>query len=152
MKKWLFILPVLAMLLAACTQQSFMGTQVDPGETTTETRDVNGFNKVLISGTGEATIVQGEEESLTITAGENILPYIRSEVINGQLKLWLDTKQNFPPTAGKILYNISLINVSSLGIEGSGKITSNSLINLDIQHHKLRNLQLMILSNKSERN
>jgi hypothetical protein len=45
-----------------------------------ESRQVSGFTKIELSGSGELKIEQTGTESLTISAEDNVLPKITSEV------------------------------------------------------------------------
>jgi hypothetical protein len=49
------------------------------GQTKSETRTVSGFTGIELSGTGEVTIEQGDAESLTVEADDNVLPALTSE-------------------------------------------------------------------------
>ena len=62
---------------------------------TSEVRDVQGFETVVLRDFGRMVITQGEEESLTIEAEGNLLKKIVANVSDGQLSLkveagWLD--------------------------------------------------------------
>jgi hypothetical protein len=57
------------------------------GQTESETREVSGFTRVDLSGSGEVTVVQGDVESLTVEADENVLPVLTSDVSDSTLKL-----------------------------------------------------------------
>src|SRR5918993_4416238 len=57
------------------------------GQTKSETRPVSGFTGIELSGSGEVTIEQGEAESLTIEADDNVLPVLTSEVEDSVLRL-----------------------------------------------------------------
>jgi hypothetical protein len=69
-----FALITVALLVTACSVTR------GSGQLTTESRPVSGFTKVELSGTGELTIEQTGTESLTISAEDNILPRLTSEV------------------------------------------------------------------------
>jgi hypothetical protein len=56
----------------------------------TETRKVSGFTGISASGVFDITVTKGTAESLVITADEDVMPYVRSEVHGGMLKLYLD--------------------------------------------------------------
>jgi hypothetical protein len=53
----------------------------------TETRSVRGFNTVTLEGSGQLVLEQAGTESLTITADDNLLPYLTSDVSDGHLTL-----------------------------------------------------------------
>ena len=65
----------------------------------TETRQVSGFTAIDLAGTGEVTVEQGETESLTIEADDNVLARLTSKVSDSTLKLdqkpgiTIDTKE-----------------------------------------------------------
>jgi hypothetical protein len=45
------------------------------------------LTQVAFSGVGQLTITQGNTESLTVVADENLLPYLTSSVSNNTLQL-----------------------------------------------------------------
>jgi hypothetical protein len=57
------------------------------GHLVTESRQVSGFDSVLLSGAGELILDQTGVESLTITAEDNIIGELTSDVVGGQLIL-----------------------------------------------------------------
>jgi len=58
--------------------------------TISEARTVSQFDKVSVSGSGQLLISQGQEQALTIETDDNLLPFIKSEVINGHLRIGPD--------------------------------------------------------------
>jgi hypothetical protein len=91
------------------------------GQLATETRPVSGFTKVELSGTGELTIEKTGTESLTISAEENILPQLTSEVSGDTLIL--GTKPNARIVTTKpITYSLTVKDLTGLALSGSGSI------------------------------
>lgn len=94
----------------------------------TESRQVQGFDQVSLEGFGEIILTQGEAESLTIEAEKSLLPYLKSDVKGGRLRLgmrsWLDMLFVFPK--GPVRYTITMKNITGLKKSGSGKVTANS--------------------------
>jgi hypothetical protein len=89
-----------------------------------EERPVSGFDSIRIEMRGEATITQGESESLVIEADPSVLTRLKSEVSNGRLELglysWLDMFSLIGhPT---IRYYITVKDLRSVNISGSGKV------------------------------
>ena len=87
-----FAVAALATGLAACggSQHSITGPSenvIGSGRVVTESRSVQGFNAVSLSGVGRLTIEHTGVESLSITAEDNILPLLTSEVRGGVLFL-----------------------------------------------------------------
>ena len=66
--------------LAVLLVVSACGVVGGSGKVETETRQVSGFTAIDLTGTGEVTIEQGETESLTIEADDNVLPALTSKV------------------------------------------------------------------------
>jgi hypothetical protein len=60
---------------------------VGSGVIVTEPREVEDFTGVVLNGVGEVEIRHGNTESLSITADDNILAHLTSEVRNGRLFL-----------------------------------------------------------------
>ena len=119
--RWRVALVLLAVvLLAACSITK------GSGQVTTETRQVAGFTKVELSGTGELTIEKTGTESLTISAEDNILPLLTSEVSGDTLVL--GTKPNAEIVPSKpITYSLTVKDLTGLSVSGSGSIRASDL-------------------------
>jgi hypothetical protein len=70
-----------------------------------------------VSGSGELTVVQGDVESLTVEADNNLLTLIRAEVHNGRLSIG-PRNVNLRPTKA-IVYRLSVKNLKDLELSGS---------------------------------
>ena len=99
----LISLSALCALACGCSNFEWSGTSIKgSGNVVSETRQLTHFDRVTIFGSGHLTVVQGEQEGLTIQADDNLLPYIKSEVAGGSLKLGPEdvnlrpTKNAFP--------------------------------------------------------
>jgi Putative auto-transporter adhesin, head GIN domain len=91
------------------------------GNVATETRQVSGFTGLDLSGTGEVTIEQGNAESLTIEADDNVLPKLTSKVENGTLKL--DKRPGTTiRTKNPIRYRVGLKDLTALDVSGAGNV------------------------------
>lgn len=95
----------------------------------TETREVSDFDGVDLSGQGQVSISIGEEFSLVISAEDNIMPLLTSEVRGGTLVL--GTSQSINPTQ-EITYEVTMPLVSVLRVSGSGRIDSPGVVNDDV--------------------
>jgi hypothetical protein len=106
------------LLLAACsvTQGS--------GQLATESRQVSGFTEVELTGFGELTIEQTGTESLTISAEDNLLPRLTSEVSGDTLVLGEEPNTTIRTTK-PITYSLTVKDLTGLAISGSGTITVN---------------------------
>jgi len=112
-----------AAVLAGCVLTGISGS----GNVVTEQRSVSGFSAVSLSGSGKLLIEQTGTESLTITADDNLLPHIKSDVGGGRLEL--GTKEfgvNIRPSTD-ITYKLTVRNLSSLDISGSGSADAKGI-------------------------
>ncbi len=95
----------------------------------TEKREVHDFNQVALQGIGQILLVQGDQESLTIEAEQDLLPKIKSEVEGGKLvlgwKSWLDNVLSFG--AGKIIFHVGMKKVNGVSISGAGSLGAQQI-------------------------
>jgi Putative auto-transporter adhesin, head GIN domain len=109
-----------ALLLGACSVTR------GSGQLASESRPVTGFTKVELSGTGELTIERTGTESLAISAEDNILPLLTSEVSGDTLAL--GTKRNTEIVTTKpINYALTVKDLTGLTLSGSGNIRVSNL-------------------------
>jgi hypothetical protein len=91
-----------------------------------ETREVRGFDEVVLSGTGALIIAQTGEESLAIEAREDVLPQLTSEVSGGRLTLGTKRAFFFRST-GPITYHVIVKDLKGISISGSGDATATGI-------------------------
>jgi hypothetical protein len=104
------------------------------GQLKSETRTVSGFTGIELSGIGEVTIEQGDAESLTIEADDNVLPALTSEVRDSMLRL--DTKpRTRVQTRNPIRYRVTVKDLNRIELSGSGSVSGVDLelTNLDVE-------------------
>ena len=123
MKKYIPLALIFIAIIAVsgCIGQGITGS----GKVVNETRQVSGFNQINLNGAGELIITQGNKESLTIQADDNLLPYIKTNVNNNNLTISFDNIMPLPTQSVKIYLTVKDIN--SITTSGSGKINSNNL-------------------------
>lgn len=124
MKRRIILLLSVVLLLAAC--DGVGGIRRGSGNVITEERDVSGFDKIQVTGSGTAEVIQGETESLVIEAEDNVMPTIESEVRDGVLVLSQKANANINITK-PIKYTVTMIDVAGFEISGSGAINSDSI-------------------------
>lgn len=122
----------LALSLSACAAIDVnIQTLTGSGVIVTEERNVSDFDKVVLAGSGDLTITQGDEESLTITADDNLMDYIQSEVDGSTLMLGIDIDDlsdiitTYNPT--RLEYDLVVTDLSSLQLAGSGNAVMKEL-------------------------
>jgi hypothetical protein len=118
-KLTLILLSAVCGLLAGCVNFNWESSPGIKGSGTvvSETRQVSQFDRVSVSGSGHLNIVQGDRESLTIEADDNLIPLLRSEVSGGMLKLG-PQNVNLRPTR-TIQYRLELKSLKELHLSGA---------------------------------
>ena len=94
-----------------------------------ERREVSDFDEILVEGTGDVLLKQGDREELVIEADETLLPRLKSEVQAGRLELglrhWYDFIFILP--SPRITYHITVRSLRGVTISGSGKLQAGPL-------------------------
>jgi hypothetical protein len=103
------------LLLAACSVTR------GSGQLATESRAVSGFSKIDLSGGGELTIQKTGTESLSISAEDNLLPRLTSEVSNDTLILGSKPNTTILPQQ-PITYTVTVKDLTGVAVSGSGNI------------------------------
>ena len=127
-----FILTMaLAGLLAACSGAAGPVDIVNgSGNVTTEERDVSSFTSVSLQGMGQLVIDQTGSESLTITADDNLLPYIETRVRGRQLIISTRDQTVFNNVTD-LTYHVTVNLIDSVELDGVGNIQVSHLDNDD---------------------
>lgn len=115
-RTWLPLLAAVA--LVGCTTTIIGGIR-GSGDLTTESREVSGFNEVVLEGSGTVSISITGSESLTIEAEDNLISHLTSDVRGGRLVLGTDTPMS---TTRGITYTITAAGLDGITIDGSGSV------------------------------
>lgn len=91
-----------------------------------ESRNVNGFDEVELQGVGNLSIQQAGSESLTVEAEEDVLPKIRTEVVNNRLIIGPEPNSSIQ-TTGPINYTLTVKDLNTLKVSGSGDIEAQDI-------------------------
>jgi hypothetical protein len=101
------------------------------GTVITEERPVGDFTQVMCSGVGNLIIEQTGTESLAITAEDNIVPLITTEV--GASVLRIGMKPGFTPKPTKpITYRLTVKHLEGIRMSGVGDVTAQQLDGRDL--------------------
>ena len=93
-----------------------------------ETRAVSGFTGIDASSVFDVTVTKGSAESLTIEADENVMQYVRSEVRNGVLRLYLDRSAEKNTRNIKTLKaSVVMKDLDKVSLSGASKLTAKDL-------------------------
>ncbi len=96
------------------------------GNVITESRPVSGFDQVIFNGFGTLNIRQGAAESLQITADDNLLQYITTEVRNNVLTIgWKDNVSISQQT--RLEFDLVVVSLNRLEHRGAGEINAAPL-------------------------
>lgn len=103
-----------------------------------EIRPVANFTKIRFKDFGTLTLSQGDQESLTIEAEEQVLAELTSEVRNGTLVLgigedWWDRIGKLISSAingeqHKVFYHLTIKDLEEINISGNCKLDCDSLV------------------------
>lgn len=119
---------VLLILSAQLSAQMYSKKIKGNGNSTTTERSVSDYDKIGVAGNFNIALVKGKEGKITIKTDENLLEYIITEVENGELKI--KTKKGYQiQTKNNIEITIPFEDIESVALAGSGKITSEDIIN-----------------------
>jgi hypothetical protein len=102
------------------------GTTSGSGKSKTESRHVSGFSSVVISSVGELDIQQTGTESLSITADDNVLPKLTSDVVNGVLQLGVKPNTSIQ-TNHPVQYHLTVKNLDGITVSGTADVTMPKL-------------------------
>lgn len=96
----------------------------------TETRDVAEFTKIHLMGKANLIIQQGDEESVKIVANGSLIPYIRTKVKKGTLKI--DEKVSGWESLFKVFETydvyVTVKEIEEINLAGKGKVLSESTL------------------------
>lgn len=97
------------------------------GELSNKTYDVSNFSGIDVSGGFDVNLVQGGNESLVLTAQENLFEFITVKVENGILRIGLE--KNVIQTRG-LKAKIFLKSVNMLKVSGGGDVTAETTLDV----------------------
>lgn len=90
--------------------------------------NVSDFKGIDVTSGIDVILVQGNSESLTLTAQENLFEYIKAGVENGTLKIY--TRNNLRPTEA-IKARITFKDITNLKVSGGGDTHSETPLNVE---------------------
>lgn len=99
------------------------------GNVVTKERNVGSYDEVSVAGSFDVELVYGTEGKLTITAEENLIEYIETEVEGDNLKIKPQKGYNLSPSNNKkILIIVPFESISKVALAGSGDVVSKNTI------------------------
>ena len=90
-----------------------------------EQRDVSSFDAIQVEGALDVYLTQGEQETITVKADENLLDVIRTEVSGGTLRIY--PEKNIKNAKSTQVY-VTLNTLRDLAISGASDVESEGVI------------------------
>jgi hypothetical protein len=117
------------------------------GNVITETRQVSGFERVSLSGVGELTLTQADQESLEVDAEDNLIPYIKTEVRGNTLYIEIDPDRVTIRPTKPILYRLAMKEIRGIDVSGAGSVQAGDIQtdNLDVDSSGVGKVELGML-------
>ena len=103
------------------------------GNIISESRELNNFTSIVLLGSIDMNIKTSENNNCVVVADDNLIPYIKTEVINNKLNISLNESYS---SEEKLVVNINTPNYDEVSLSGSG--------NINILDFKNNNLSLNI--------
>jgi len=119
----------LVLLGAVSASSCLVGVQ-GSGNVITESREVSGFNEIVLEGSGRVEVAITGSESLTIEAEDNIMPLLETEVRDGRLVL--GNERSYSATVD-VVYTITAATLEGVQIDGSGAVITTGIDGTDFR-------------------
>ena len=103
------------------------------GNIISESRELNNFTSITLLGSIDVNIKTSESNNCVVVADDNLIPYIKTEVVNNKLNISLNESYS---SEEKLVVNINTPNYDEVSLSGSG--------NINILDFKNNNLSLNI--------
>lgn len=123
---------LLATALVACSAiGDLAGAVRGTGPLTSETRELEDFSGIELSGIGTVIVEQGSEPGVRIEAQESLLPYLETAIEDGTLVIGARQSVNLMPTQGVFFY-VTAPRLDNLNLSGLGEINAPVLSGDDV--------------------
>lgn len=132
-KKSVILLGVLSLLLvSSCSDDDnpvFPEQVTGSGDLITEERTLSEFHSVDLLTVGVVRLTSAAEQSVSITVDDNVMQYIVTTVVNGELRISSDPSVSL--TNFDLTVNLAMTDLESLTLSGVGTIISLSQFEVD---------------------
>jgi hypothetical protein len=116
------LLGVAALITTACDEISIRtdSDQVSgSGTVISETREVSGFDRIVLAGEGRVIVTRASDESLVIETDDNLLRHIESDVQGNKLTLTTESGVDIDPS-DTVVYRIGAERLNGIDLLGAG--------------------------------
>jgi Putative auto-transporter adhesin, head GIN domain len=152
MKRQFFFLSFICVFVYSCSKENRCDCFKRTGDIIKEQRNIQGFNKILIYDNVNVFVTENNEYNVTVEAGKNIIPLIKTELDGNTLVLRNKNKCNWTRSYNKPLnVYISMPHIAAIRNEGTGNIQGMNTItgdSLDLEIANAGNINMDIHTNK----
>ena len=122
LKKISLCLAVLSLpALSGCMMNFIEGS----GVSATETRTLTDFDSISLAGSGDVSVVKGDEFKVVVEADDNLMQYVKTEVNGRDLGLAMESSFKNPiRTKTTVRYTVTCPELKSVSVAGSGDINA----------------------------
>ncbi len=131
MKKFIKLFVSCALLLTTMAQAQWSSNQKikGNGNVISEKRETTSYDKVAVTGFFDVELISGNEGSITVKGEENLLPYIKIEVVNQELKISTEKNKYISTSKGKkIEIVVPFESINQVSLTGSGDVSTKNTI------------------------
>ena len=131
MKKSIQLLITCALFLTTLANAQWRSNQKikGNGNIISEKRTTTNYDKIAVSGFFDVQLVSGKEGDIIIKGEENLLPHIKIEVVNQELKITTEKNKYISTSNGKnIIITVPFENINQVSLTGSGDISTKNTI------------------------
>jgi hypothetical protein len=128
-KPILIVLSILVLSMLACQVGGIELNRervVGSGSLESEEREAQDVERVRLTDVGEMTIIQGDQEGLTVEADDNLLPYIETEMRGRELVVGVRDGYELD-TDNPVRYTLRVRSLEEVSISGSANVYAASL-------------------------
>jgi hypothetical protein len=123
MKKILTILLAVTVIVSLVTLSSCrFNCKHGSGKLITETRNIRSFLRLDVSGGYKVVVKQDSSDKLTITADDNLMQYVKTDVVGDKLKI---SSSRSICTSGQYIVYVSVKNLTEVEISGATSLFSD---------------------------
>ena len=133
MKTLLITLAVIIIIIFIIKNNLTKNNIQGSGNIISESRELNNFTSIILLGSINVNIKTSESNNCVVVADDNLIPYIKTEVVNNKLNISLNESYS---SEDKLVVNINTPNYDEVSLSGSG--------NINILDFKNNNLSLNI--------
>lgn len=121
------------LFFSSCNKESRWDCIKRTGKTSTELRMLSPFTKIIVEDNVNVLITQGSTQQVNVEAGNNLIPLIKTEVVNEELRIQNNNRCNWARSYrnGTIQVHITMPTLKCISHDGSGQIKSNDTITGD---------------------